>query len=111
MSKLTQTIGQCLRHCRQEKGYSQEILAELAGLHPTYIGQVERGEKNITVDSLAKITGALGISMAQVLAGAEEPPAEPGYPRKAYDLLSGCSPERQAALYQILALARDLPPR
>ena len=107
MSKLTQTIGQRLRHCRQEKGYSQEILAELAGLHPTYIGQV----KNITVDSLAKITGALGISMAQVLAGAEEPPAEPGYPRKAYDLLSGCSSERQAALYQLLEAARDLPPR
>ena len=35
MSKLTQTIGQRLRHCRQEKGYSKEILAELAGLHPT----------------------------------------------------------------------------
>ena len=107
----TPTTPAELELLRQENGYSQEILAELAGLHPTYIGQVERGEKNITVDSLAKITGALGISMAQVLAGAEEPPAEPGYPRKASDLLSGCSPERQAALYQIMALAQDLPPR
>lgn len=82
MSKLTQTIGQRLRHCRQEKGYSQEILAELAGLHPTYIGQVERGEKNITVDSLAKITGALGISMAQVLAGRRSPRQSRDIPAK-----------------------------
>ena len=45
---MTQTIGRKLRQFRQKKGYSQETLADRAGLHPTYIGQVERGEKNIT---------------------------------------------------------------
>ena len=58
---MTQTIGCKLRQFRQKKGYSQETLADRAGLHPTYIGQVERGEKNITVETLAKITTALGI--------------------------------------------------
>lgn len=53
---MTQTIGRKLRQFRQKKGYSQETLADRAGLHPTYIGQVERGEKNITVETLAKIT-------------------------------------------------------
>ena len=42
---MTQTIGRKLRQFRQKKGYSQETLADRAGLHPTYIGQVERGEK------------------------------------------------------------------
>ena len=51
---MTQTIGRKLRQFRQKKGYSQETLADRAGLHPTYIGQVERGEKNITVETLAK---------------------------------------------------------
>ena len=53
---ITQTIGRKLRQYRQKQGYSQEALADRAGLHPTYIGQVERGEKNITVETLGKIT-------------------------------------------------------
>lgn len=61
MSQITQTIGIRLRQQRSRRGYSQERLAELAGLHPTYIGQIERGEKNLTVESLSKITQALGV--------------------------------------------------
>ena len=45
MSELIQTIGMRLRNYRQQRQYSQEVLAERAGLHATYIGQVERGEK------------------------------------------------------------------
>lgn len=40
---ITQTIGRKLRQYRQKQGYSQEALADRAGLHPTYIGQVEAG--------------------------------------------------------------------
>ena len=67
MSQITQTIGIRLRQQRSRRGYSQERLAELAGLHPTYIGQIERGEKNLTVESLSKITQALGVPMSQLL--------------------------------------------
>lgn len=45
MSKIANIIGDRLRHRRLELKYSQETVAEKAGLHPTYIGQVERGEK------------------------------------------------------------------
>ena len=111
MSKLTQTIGHRLRGYRLDRGYSQEALAELAGLHPTYIGQVERGEKNVTVDSLAKIAGALGVTLSQVLEVAEEPAGDTSYPRLAYDLLASCSRERQKGLYRLLEQAQALPPR
>ena len=60
---IVQTIGARLRARRQELGYSQEFTAEKAGLHPTYIGQVERGEKNITIESLEKICRALEYPM------------------------------------------------
>ncbi|MGI5962796.1 MAG: helix-turn-helix domain-containing protein [Lawsonibacter sp.] len=111
MSKLTQTIGHRLRGYRLDRGYSQEALAELAGLHPTYIGQVERGEKNVTVDSLAKIAGALGVSLSQVLEVVEEPVEGRSYPRMAYDLLAACSQERQEGLYRLLEQVQTLPPR
>ncbi len=45
MSEIAKTIGQRVRNYRIDKGLSQEKLAELSGCHPTYIGQVERGEK------------------------------------------------------------------
>ena len=53
---ITQTIGRKLRQYRQKQGYSQEALADRAGLHPTYIGQVERGEKNITVETVVLLS-------------------------------------------------------
>lgn len=49
MSDIAKIIGQRIRNYRTQKGLSQEKLAELAGCHPTYIGQLERGEKNATL--------------------------------------------------------------
>ena len=64
MSELAKQIGQRIRNYRVEKGYSQEKLAELSGCHPTYIGQVERGEKNATLESVEKISSALKIPLS-----------------------------------------------
>jgi transcriptional regulator with XRE-family HTH domain len=47
MSDINKDVGFRIRTLRQEKGFSQERLAELADLHRAYIGQIERGEKNI----------------------------------------------------------------
>ena len=55
MSNITICVGDRLRRRRIDLGYTQEHLAELADVHPTYIGQVERGEKNVTIESLEKI--------------------------------------------------------
>lgn len=56
MSDIAKIIGQRIRNYRTQKGLSQEKLAELAGCHPTYIGQLERGEKNATLESVEKIS-------------------------------------------------------
>ena len=54
-------VGDNIRAYREREDISQEKLAELAGLHRTYIGQVERAEKNITVRNLYRIGKALKI--------------------------------------------------
>ena len=56
---ITHTFGQRVRHFRKLKGISQEDLADLCDLHRTYIGSVERGERNITLINAEKIAIAL----------------------------------------------------
>lgn len=67
MSAMTKLIGLRIRNYRIQSGLNQEQLAELAGCHPTYIGQIERGEKNATIESILKITKALKISLLSFL--------------------------------------------
>jgi XRE family transcriptional regulator, regulator of sulfur utilization len=63
MSDLPKIIGKRIRNYRKEKGMSQEELAHKANLHTTYIGQLERGEKNATLESVEKVANALEISL------------------------------------------------
>jgi transcriptional regulator with XRE-family HTH domain len=65
-------LGFNIRIERHRKGYSQEELAEHSGLHRTYIGVVERGEKNISIFNCLKITNALGISLHELIRCSEE---------------------------------------
>ena len=60
-------IGERVRELREARGItSQEKLGELAGdLHRTFIGRVERGETNISIENLVRITDALGVSLAE----------------------------------------------
>lgn len=60
-------FGSRLRFAREELGISQEVLAEKAGLHRTYIGQVERGERNISIDNLEKLADAVGEQLWEML--------------------------------------------
>ncbi|KYN75801.1 XRE family transcriptional regulator [Clostridium sporogenes] len=65
MNNLIQMIGSNIRFLRKQKNFSQEELAFKANLHPTYIGQVERGEKNLTISNLNSITKALNITLEE----------------------------------------------
>jgi len=55
-------LGQALRKHRKLRGLTQERLSELSGLHFTYIGSVERGERNISIKSIDALLKALGLS-------------------------------------------------
>ena len=62
-------FGKIAKVKRQELGYSQEKLADLAGLHFTYISSVERGERNISLENMAKIAKALGCTISDLVDG------------------------------------------
>ncbi|MBN2180826.1 MAG: helix-turn-helix transcriptional regulator [Sedimentisphaerales bacterium] len=66
MSDINKEVGLNIRKLREERGISQEKLAEFAGLHRTYIGQIERGEKNIGLKNLQKIAKALGVDLKNI---------------------------------------------
>ncbi|MGO6749540.1 helix-turn-helix domain-containing protein [Rhizobium ruizarguesonis] len=61
------TLATNLKRLRQELGLSQEKVAELAGIHRNYLGGIERCERNVGLDNLEKIAGALGVSPADLL--------------------------------------------
>ncbi|MDO8639341.1 MAG: helix-turn-helix transcriptional regulator [bacterium] len=66
MSKTTlEKFGEKVREERHKLGLSQEELASRAGVHRTYIGMIERAEKNITLENIEKIAKALNIRIAE----------------------------------------------
>ena len=68
---ITHNFGKAVRDFRKLLGCSQEELASLCGLHRTYIGAVERGERNITLLNAEKIANALGQPLANFFADGE----------------------------------------
>lgn len=57
-----------LRQFRLARGLSQEGLAELCGLHRTYVGSVERGERNVSIDNIERIAAALEVNIRDLFA-------------------------------------------
>lgn len=65
--QLQKVVGRNLRRYRLERGYSQEAFAEVMGVHRTYMGGVERGERNLTLQTVEKIADILHVDPVSLL--------------------------------------------
>lgn len=63
---IAEKFGKRIRALRKERKLTQEALAERSGLHNTYIGQIERGEKNPSLESIEKLSVGLDVSVAEL---------------------------------------------
>ncbi|MCL6660636.1 helix-turn-helix domain-containing protein [Paenibacillus amylolyticus] len=70
--EVLKLVGARIRALRKERGYSQEALGEKGGFHFSYIGQIERGEKNVSLVNLAKIAESLEVNLIQLFAYVDE---------------------------------------
>ena len=103
MSNLSKIIGLRIRNYRTQLNLSQEKLAELAGCHPTYIGQLERGEKNATLESIEKIAVSLNITLSKLFENIENTTSsERNIPLECYEFLQSKTKPEQEQIIKIL---------
>lgn len=103
------TLGKRIKLYRVQKGLSQEKLAELSELHPTYIGQLERGEKNPTVMSILKIATALEIPPEKLISdlGIKQVDTAMTIPEEAFCFFAELSDTEGKRLLEILEKIKD----
>lgn len=65
-SDITSRFGLRVRRLRLVKGVSQEAFANICGLHRTYVGAIERGEKSVTIQTAEKLASALQITLSEL---------------------------------------------
>lgn len=110
--ELSLIIGTRIRLARKKAGFSQEKLAELADVHPTYIGQLERGEKNATMESVHKISSALNIPLERLFEKidilSDSVVAERNMPLECYDYLLSLPISKQEVVVELLSLIHRL---
>lgn len=73
LSDVTVRFGKRLREVREEADISQEKLADLAGLHRTYVSSVERGKNNISLLNIERLAQALGVTMGELMPDTKRP--------------------------------------
>ena len=109
MSALATEIGKRIRNYRLQQDMSQDDLAEKCGMHPTYIGQIERGEKNATIESISKIASGLNVPLSTLFEHLEEyTETDNNYPSIAYNLVQSVSESDQERLVEIIRIALEL---
>lgn len=102
MSEIAKIVGSRIRIYRNRASLSQEQLAEIAGLHTTYIGQLERGEKNATIQTIEKIALALNLPMEIMFCKIIPGLSQKNVPLQCYDLINSLEEEDQKAMYQFI---------
>jgi transcriptional regulator with XRE-family HTH domain len=73
LSPATAELGRRIRARREAEGWSQEALAERCNVHWTFIGQLERGQRNVSLHNLLKVAAGLGIDPGELVTGLRPP--------------------------------------
>ena len=103
MSELSVAFGRCVRLLRKTKKYSQEQLAELSDISPVYIGCIERGEKNASLETLFKISQAFGVSLSELFSDFEGELRISGqYPTSLLSRLDSLSPAQRETFFSAM---------
>ncbi len=110
MGKLQKKFGKRIKQLRKSRGLTQESLAEKANLESTYIGAVERGERNLTIDNIEKIAKGFNIEpyklfISQPKVKVEEPNLTK---EQILEILENIPKEKREKLLQILVLCSQV---
>lgn len=101
--EISVELGMRIRYYRKERHITQERLAEICSLHPTYIGQLERGEKNATIESIYRIAKGLDIPISTLLENMEYlESTSSNIPLDIYHQLLSLSYEQQKIMQEII---------
>ena len=103
MGDISSIVGKRIKAHRNRLGFTQEELAEKCGLHYTYIGQLERGEKNATLESIEKVVRGLDISFEVLFEKLSHNIAdEPSAAAKCYELVDALPLKGQQAVLDVI---------
>src|SRR5579862_8835365 len=106
MQALQQQIGKRVRQLREKKGLSQEALAGICSLHRTYIGLIERGERNLSLSTVETVAHGLDVQPSELFAGLEASTGSAQRPQRKQPTSIGDLEAHVATIRQILLEAK-----
>lgn len=99
---IAKNLGNNIKRFRLEKGFSQENLALRAGIHPAYLGRLERGEKCPTLDTVFKICEALSVPVADIISFSENENKSEGDKKTVKEIIEKLPKFKQDKLLDII---------
>ena len=102
VEQAQKSLGRRIRALRGRRGWSQEELASVCGLHRTYMGHVERGEKNVSLSTILRVARGLGVRLPELFGRAYRNFAEPSAQRQPHPA-GGMFPLTRVNVTQLLA--------
>ena len=105
---IAKNLGNNIKRFRLEKGFSQENLALRAGIHPAYLGRLERGEKCLTLDTVFKICDALSVPVADSITFSEKENKSEGDKKTVEEIIERLPKSKQDKLLDIIKNIAEL---